>query len=90
MIDHITKVTIYRVQKYKPEQKEIDLWMQFRNPNHSKATIQFYPLLESQAKGKDLNVKINLPVGEINIDTSENYINSGQSVADSANTNIKA
>lgn len=90
MIHHITKVTIYRVQKLKPDAKEVDLFLQFRNPNMSKAQIQFYPLLESQAQGKDLNIKLDLPVGQINIDASEQYKDSSQSVADSATTNVKA
>lgn len=71
MIHHITKVTIYRVAKLKADAKEVDLFLQFRNPNMSQAQIQFYPLLDSQAQGKDLNVKLDLPVGQFKIDASE-------------------
>jgi hypothetical protein len=47
MIDHIVKVTIYRVQKYTVGQKEVEIFLLFRNPNRSKAKIHFYPLLDS-------------------------------------------
>jgi hypothetical protein len=37
MMKYIIKVTIYRVNKYKPDSKEVDLLLQFKNPNVSKA-----------------------------------------------------
>lgn len=88
MIDHIVKVTIYRVQKYTVGQKEVEIFLLFRNPNRSKAKIHFYPLLDSQNR-EQTNVTINLPIGAINIEPSDKYISSGISVADSATTNIK-
>lgn len=90
LVNFITKVTIYQVPRFKPGATTYDLYLQFRNPNFNKATIQFYPLLESQSAGKGLNSKIDLPVGQMMIDPIEQYTSSGQSVADSASTNVKA
>ena len=90
LVNFITKVTIYQVSRYKPGATTYDLYLQFRNPNFNKATIQFYPLLGGQAAGRDLNSKIDLPVGQMFIDPIEQYTSSGQSVADSATTNVKA
>ena len=87
MIDHIIKVSIYRIQKYTAGAKEVELFLHFRNPNRSKAIIQFYPLLQSQDKGQT-NIKINLPVGELTVDTSEINTSSGVSVAPSNATNV--
>ena len=43
---HIPKVTIYRIGKCEPEKesKNIDLMLQFRNPNQSVANVAFTPM----------------------------------------------
>ena len=89
MINNIVKVTIYRVGKFKPDQTNIDLFLQFRNPNITPAKIKFSDLLLSQTEGKGLNVSMDLPEGYFTIDPVESIVSTTQSVADTAGTNVK-
>ena len=45
--------------------------------------------MQSQEENKNLNARINLPIGEMIIDEVERQVSSSTSVADSATTNIK-
>jgi hypothetical protein len=89
MMNNIVKVTIYRLGKVKPEQTNVDLFLQFRNPNITPAKIKFNDLLLSQTDGKGINVSMDLPGGYFTIDPVEQIVTTTQSVADTAGTNVK-
>jgi len=101
MINNIPKVTIYRLNKYTPGSRFLEVMIQFRNPNIGQALVSFLQLNEEQLtemQEKDTKsqlMRIELPRSEFKIDPSENFLESVTqsitgSIAESNNTNVKA
>lgn len=79
MMFHIPKITIYRIDSFKPEAPtQLQISLKIANPNMSAAQVKFRSLtaqekMQVDPKNKILG-KIELPIDDVIIEPSSQYI----------------